>query len=1586
MMRSESSPRAGSLGAPRPASQLAAQSSSSSVPDAAAARKAPRPLAGMQLPVALSIMRIRSPRAGPDGPASPAGSSGRPGGSKPASPSARAGGGGGALGSPTYAGGRAAALQAKLLLRKQLAPTSPARGAPPSPTRPPPPSPIRGSPRTTPRGGAGEPAAAAPAAPGAAGGAAACGGYGGEAARPGGETAAVVVALHVRPMSAPEREAGCGMPMLVSPEGTEVAVEGEFKCDGFNFDAVFGAEAGGAASGGLYRRCVAPLVAGAFAGVNGTAFAYGQTGAGKSYTMGTDMARCQEALQEREGPAPRGSAGGGGGGWRPLIHEAVDDACARAAALRAGGEDVQMYCSFIEIHQDAIRDLLSAAPPPPDAPGAATSPSGQRGAFGGGGAAGAGAGAAAAGAPAGKLLQFRDPDPTKDIILLGLEEVKVSDRQQLLQCLLDGLRARATAATNANAHSSRSHAVFTIRVRRAARRAAGAGAPPAGGGLGGAPDGGQPQQGAAAAGVAAAASSAAYDYVEETLEARLHLVDLAGSERVGWQGVQGARLLEACSINQGLLALGNVIEALADKRKHVPYRDHVLTRLLRNALGGNSRTSMVACVSPADACLHDTLSTMRYASRARTITNTPVVNSARRRAEVASLRRENDGLRCRLAEMQTQMEQLAAAGAAGAAAGPHAARLAAQLAGAQSALLDALAALEQERAAGSTQAARAADLAVRLREEARERFSLVEAAAMLTKQLALARLDAAEARAHVRRLTAEAEAGAAERAAAAATAAAAAAAAPTSGGGSEGGRAPSKGGAGGQPGGAPAAGGAEPGALEAVAAAEEAMEEGLAALAATRGAAARRCAPAPAGGAPPQEQHEKEQEQEQAAARRPSGQLVRVSGAGLDADGGVLFCTARRRSAVLGAPDGGAARQRAPSMGGAKAAAREPGRPSTTSGGGGLVSRPSDAEGGDAAAGGWRGPSGPPSIDGDRRAESDALSAVVADVAEAAGPAAAPEYAVCLADLISNGGGSGPGRSPAARARSAARGLPPLAPAPARAGSRGRAVSGRLSGASSLASAPGGAVPPPAAPDAADQLQAWRAAAEGSAGGAAAVAAPWAAARRDVLRGHEAERLARLCAAAAEARGALEATPGSVLCPVHGAAAAAAAGAGYSPAAVAAAAAGVAAACEAAGGGGGGAARFAEWLVRVAAQQAELDAIIQAENAERRHLKKRANDAAAAAAAAAESAAAAAADGGAAAAAGGARGGRQGFGELVSFPVRPSDSDSEAGGAPGAARETAKAATPVAEARAARRAAEAARLGGAAAGLGAALGAASARLRALQGLQAQLDAAGIEDALLGPAAAPPPGGQGDIDAGRGGGKGLAAGAPLGEALWGEATRAAGGAPWRAFAALAAAAAAQRGRAEAARARAEGAGADAALQRRLAAAAAGEAAGMAAEGEELRGRAALCEEAQRDADASRAARDAAVARLAGARAALEGAEAEIGELTEQVCHLQQQLAGALCRRSPAGSRGPTPNPTPLSPGRQPGAAALRVASPFAAASGGAAFPSGHGRVPLPLLGGWDGAGGRGRWLLPLQVRESLNDFQDLDMMGATLRHI
>jgi kinesin family protein 3/17 len=108
---------------------------------------------------------------------------------------------------------------------------------------------------------------------------------------------------------------------------------------------------------------------------------------------------------------------------------------------------------------------------------------------------------------------------------------------------------------------------------------------------------------------------------------RLNLVDLAGSERLGKTGATGDRMKEAQKINLSLSALGNVISALVEGRsQHIPYRDSKLTRMLQDSLGGNTKTVMLANCSPADYNFEETLSTLRYASRAKMIKNKPIIN------------------------------------------------------------------------------------------------------------------------------------------------------------------------------------------------------------------------------------------------------------------------------------------------------------------------------------------------------------------------------------------------------------------------------------------------------------------------------------------------------------------------------------------------------------------------------------------------------------------------------------------------------------------------------------------------------------------------------------------------------------------------------------------------------------------------------------------------------------------------------------------------------------------------------------------------------------------------------------------------
>ncbi|XP_070552718.1 chromosome-associated kinesin KIF4-like [Ptychodera flava] len=193
-------------------------------------------------------------------------------------------------------------------------------------------------------------------------------------------------------------------------------------------------------------------------------------------------------------------------------------------------------------------------------------------------------------------------DTDGSIRVQGLEEVEVKNGADMVKCLEQGSDGRTTGNTAMNSQSSRSHAIFTIHIEQRKN-----------------------------------------DDSNDFLQAKFHLVDLAGSERAKKTMAQGDRFKEGVNINRGLLALGNVISALGDengRKGHVPYRDAKLTRLLQDSLGGNSQTLMIACVSPADSNMEETLNTLRYADRARQIKNKPVVNRDPVQAELMRLRQQ----------------------------------------------------------------------------------------------------------------------------------------------------------------------------------------------------------------------------------------------------------------------------------------------------------------------------------------------------------------------------------------------------------------------------------------------------------------------------------------------------------------------------------------------------------------------------------------------------------------------------------------------------------------------------------------------------------------------------------------------------------------------------------------------------------------------------------------------------------------------------------------------------------------------------------------------------------------------------------
>ncbi|KAI9304000.1 hypothetical protein BJ944DRAFT_182465 [Cunninghamella echinulata] len=204
-------------------------------------------------------------------------------------------------------------------------------------------------------------------------------------------------------------------------------------------------------------------------------------------------------------------------------------------------------------------------------------------------------------------------DPKGQIYWTGVKEVVVNNAEDVLHYLEQGTQSRATGATDMNEKSSRSHAIFSVTLQQ------------------------EKPISSSSVSVTRSESPSSMNMKRSSLKnlkqddteyiitsSKFHFVDLAGSERLKRTAAQGDRRKEGININAGLLALGNVISALGDTSKrgsHVPYRDSKLTRLLQDSLGGNATTLMIACVSPIEFNLSETLNTLHYANRARNIKN-----------------------------------------------------------------------------------------------------------------------------------------------------------------------------------------------------------------------------------------------------------------------------------------------------------------------------------------------------------------------------------------------------------------------------------------------------------------------------------------------------------------------------------------------------------------------------------------------------------------------------------------------------------------------------------------------------------------------------------------------------------------------------------------------------------------------------------------------------------------------------------------------------------------------------------------------------------------------------------------------------
>jgi kinesin family member 3B len=317
----------------------------------------------------------------------------------------------------------------------------------------------------------------------------------------------------------------------------------------FTFDATYGP---GAIQKDIYDRTAAPIVDSVIDGYNGTIFAYGQTGAGKTHTM----------EGKADDPKQRGIM--------PNSFKHIFD---RIDRTEQSERRFLVRASYLEIYNEEIRDLLGADPT--------------------------------------NRLELKE-NVDSGVYVKDLTSIVVRSAGEIDAVLQAGKKNRVTGATLMNAQSSRSHAIFTVTVETQA--------------VG--PDG-----------------------KEHIRVGKLNMVDLAGSERQSKTGATGQRLKEATKINLSLSALGNVIAALIDSRStHVPYRDSKLTRLLQDSLGGNTKTVMIANCGPADYNYDETLSTLRYADRAKRIKNKPKINEDPKDAMLREFQEEIERLRRELAE------------------------------------------------------------------------------------------------------------------------------------------------------------------------------------------------------------------------------------------------------------------------------------------------------------------------------------------------------------------------------------------------------------------------------------------------------------------------------------------------------------------------------------------------------------------------------------------------------------------------------------------------------------------------------------------------------------------------------------------------------------------------------------------------------------------------------------------------------------------------------------------------------------------------------------------------------------------------
>ncbi|XP_069786281.1 kinesin-like protein KIF19 isoform X2 [Narcine bancroftii] len=333
------------------------------------------------------------------------------------------------------------------------------------------------------------------------------------------------VALRIRPINETEVEEGATiiahkvdeqMVVLMDPmeDPDNILRANRSREKSYMFDVAFNYTA---TQDDVYRSTTKDLIEGIISGYNATVFAYGPTGAGKTYTMlGTDN--------------------------EPGIYVRTLNDLFKCIEETNDDMECTVSMSYLEIYNEMIRDLLN---------------------------------------PLSGFLDLRE-DSKGGIQIAGITEVSTINAKEIMQLLMKGNKQRTQEPTAANKTSSRSHAVLQVTVRQKSR---------------------------------------IKNILQEVRIGRLFMIDLAGSERASQTQNRGKRMKEGAHINRSLLALGNCINALSEKggNKYVNYRDSKLTRLLKDSLGGNSRTTMIAHISPASSSFEESRNTLTYADRAKNI-------------------------------------------------------------------------------------------------------------------------------------------------------------------------------------------------------------------------------------------------------------------------------------------------------------------------------------------------------------------------------------------------------------------------------------------------------------------------------------------------------------------------------------------------------------------------------------------------------------------------------------------------------------------------------------------------------------------------------------------------------------------------------------------------------------------------------------------------------------------------------------------------------------------------------------------------------------------------------------------------------